>query len=102
RNRLQRWPLFPTSDESVAAIAQQRAELRDCFAFTSPGWDAVRQAYHERLPYERAGRIGRAHPWTSYPRSVAEVAQLACSFPVILKPDVKPDENRFTRAKAWR
>lgn len=102
RHRLQGWTLFPTTDESVAAIARQRAELGGPFAFTSPGWGAVSQAYYKRLTYELAGRIGVARPWTRHPRSVAEVAELACSFPVIIKPDVKPDENRFTRAKAWR
>jgi D-aspartate ligase len=101
-HRLTHWTLFPTSDESVAAVAQQRDELDGHFAFTSPGWGAVGQAYHKRLTYELARRIGVAHPWTSYPRDVTELAELACTFPVILKPDVKPDENRFTRAKAWR
>lgn len=102
RHRLVGWTLFPTSDESVAAVAQQRDELDGHFALTSPGWGAVGQAYHKRLTYELARRIGVAHPWTSYPRGVAELEELACAFPVILKPDAKPDENRFTRAKAWR
>jgi D-aspartate ligase len=102
RQRLVRWTLFPTSDESVATLARQRDELDGHFAFTSPGWDAVSQAYHKRLTYELARRIGIAHPWTSHPRGVTELEELACEFPVILKPDAKPDENRFTRAKAWR
>lgn len=67
-----------------------------------PGWRAVSKAYSKRLTHALAERIGVAYPWTRYPRDLTEVATLDCCFPVILKPDVKPQENRFTRAKAWR
>jgi D-aspartate ligase len=102
RHRLEHWTLFPTDDEPAAAIAQQHEQLGSRFAFTSPNWDALRYAYHKRLSHVLAERIGVAYPWTRYPRRLPEVAELDCPFPVILKPDAKPQENRFTLAKAWR
>jgi D-aspartate ligase len=99
---LRGWTLFATGDESAAGIARQRRALADRFALVSPSWDAVSQAYSKRRTHELAQRIGVPHPRTWYPRTAAEVVGLDCPFPAIVKPDVKPHENRFTRAKAWR
>lgn len=97
-----RWTLFATEDEAMAAIARRHAQLGQSFALTSPGWDAVQHAYHKRLTYELARRLGIAHPWTAHPRSAGEAESLPCPFPAVLKPDAKPVDNPFTRAKAWR
>jgi len=102
RHRLDGWSLFPTDDESAAALARVYEALAERFALTSPGWDTLRYAYHKRLTHCVAQQVGVAHPWTRYPRTLVEVAELECPFPVILKPDAKPEENHFTRAKAWR
>jgi D-aspartate ligase len=102
RHQLDHWALFATDDEPAAAIAQQHEPLATRFAFTSPDWGVFRYAYHKRLTHVLAERIGVAHPWTRYPRTLLEVAELVCPFPAILKPDAKPQENRFTLAKAWR
>lgn len=96
------WTLFPTDDESAAALARAHEALAERFALTSPSWDALRYAYHKRLTHCVAQKVGVAYPWTRYPRSLVEVAELECPFPVILKPNAKPEENRFTRSKAWR
>lgn len=102
RHRLQHWTLFPTGDESAAALAREHRELATCFRLSSPAWEVYRHAYHKRLTDELAGRIGVEHPWTRYPRTRAEVETLDCEFPAILKPDAKARDNRFTQAKAWR
>jgi D-aspartate ligase len=102
RHGLRGWTLFATGDESAAAVARQRRALADRFAPVSPDWNAVSQAYSKRRTHELAQRIGVPHPRTWYPRTAAEVVGLDCPFPAIVKPDVKPHENRFTRAKAWR
>lgn len=99
---LRGWTLFATEDESAAAVARQRRVLTDRFALASPDWDAVSQAYSKRRTHELAQRIGVPHPRTWYPRTAAEVAGVDCRFPAVVKPDVKPCENRFTRANAWR
>ena len=43
-----------------------------------------------------------AQPWTCNPVSDAHLQEIDCQFPAILKPAVKTQLNRFTRAKAWR
>lgn len=102
RHGLRRWTLFPTSDESVALLGHERDALASEFTFTSPVWQVFRHAYDKALTHRLADRAGVAYPWTRYPRTEGEVASLDCEFPVVLKPLSKPQENRFTRAKAWR
>ena len=102
RHRLDGWSLFPTDDEPAAMIAQEHEPLATCFSFTSPDWDVFRYAYRKRLTHIVADRIGVPYPWTRYPRTLVDVAELECPFPVVLKPDAKPEPNRFTLDKAWR
>ena len=99
---LQGWALFPTDDESAAMVARQHAGLSSAFRLTLPCWDVFRHAYHKRLTHTLAQYAGVEHPWTAYPRTLEDLASLDCDFPLILKPDVKPYENRFTADKAWR
>ena len=100
-HRLDGWTLFPTDDEPAAALARAYEPLAERFALTTPRWNALRYAYHKRLTHCLADKVGAAYPWTRYPRDLVEAAELECPFPVVLKPDAKPEENRFTRAKAW-
>jgi predicted ATP-grasp superfamily ATP-dependent carboligase len=96
------WTLYPTDDETAAFLARRHEELSELFRIASPPWNVLRRAYDKRLTYELAADVGVAFPATFYPRTRDEVAQLDCRFPVILKPAAKPEQNRFTYAKAWR
>ena len=102
RHGLNGWTLFPTDDESAALVAREYEALTASCALTSPRWDVYRHAYHKRLTNLLADRAGVPCPWTRYPLTAGEVAALECTFPVILKPENKPQSNRFTHAKAWR
>lgn len=102
RHRLQDWVLFATDDQAVAALTQEHGALSRTFHVTFPTWQVFLHAYRKRFMHAIAEQTGVPHPWTRYPRTAEEVAALPCEFPVILKPDVKPEENSFTRAKAWR
>ena len=102
RYGLEGWTLFPSDDEPAAMIAREYGALGTSYLFTSPGWDLYRYAYRKRLTHTLADRIGVPYPWTRYPRTLGEVADLQCEFPVVLKPDAKREENRFTLDKAWR
>ena len=102
RYGLEGWTLFPSDDEPAAMIAREYVALSTCYSLTSPGWDVYRYAYHKRLTHMLAERIGVPYPWTRYPGTLCDVGELECEFPVILKPDAKREENRFTLDKAWR
>lgn len=96
------WVLFPTSDHTVAAIARAYHDLAKVFKLTTPPWDVFRWAHDKRLTYRIAQEAGIESPRSFFPTDRIELAALDCEFPVILKPAVKEDFNRFTAAKAWR
>ncbi len=102
RHGLDGWVIFPSSDVTAALLARHHAALAERFRLTIPPWDMVRWAYDKRLIYRLAAELQLDHPRTCYPTSREEVAALDWSFPVILKPAIKEEENPFTQAKAWR
>jgi predicted ATP-grasp superfamily ATP-dependent carboligase len=69
---------------------------------TTPPWEVTRWAIDKRLVQEHAAKTGVDSPWSYYPQSREDVAQVDCRFPVILKPTVREQRNAFTQAKAWR
>jgi len=102
RHHLDRWAIYPTTDEVSAFVARHEQVLSKHFLLTTPPWDIMRWAYDKRLTYALAADLGIDHPWTRLPRSRAEVAALDCAFPAVLKPAIKNRINSFTLARAWR
>ncbi len=102
RYQLDGWAIFPTTDESAAMVAHHHSALAERFRLTSPEWDVMRWAYDKRLTYRLAGELQIDHPSTCYPTSRTVVEQLDCAYPVILKPAIKDQVNRFTIEKAWQ
>lgn len=101
RHDLAGWMLFPTEDTHAAMIARHHARLAAKFRIATAPWQVVEIAYDKRATYRVAAEFAIHTPMTHYPRDRAEVATLACSFPVILKPAIKEAVNRFTLEKAW-
>jgi predicted ATP-grasp superfamily ATP-dependent carboligase len=102
RYQLDGWAIFPTTDESAAMVARHYSALAERFRLTTPGWDVMCWAYDKRLTYRLAGELQIDHPSTCYPTSRTAVEQLDCDYPVILKPAIKVQANRFTIEKAWQ
>jgi predicted ATP-grasp superfamily ATP-dependent carboligase len=102
RHGLNGWTLFPSGDETAAMVARSHEQLGERYRLTTPPWAVTRYAYDKRLTYPLADSLGLDVPRTWYPRDRAEVAALACEFPVILKPAVRESLNPLTVAKAWR
>lgn len=102
RHDLRGWVLFSSGDQEMRLIAENHAALASQFRLLSPAWDTARWMLDKRLTYRRAGELAIDHPWTFVPRSVDDVRQLDCRFPLILKPAVRQGNNEFTLAKAWR
>ncbi len=94
--------MFPTEDETTAALAHEHDRLSRCFNLTFPRWEQFKHVYHKRLTHRLAESVGVESPYTRYPRTTIELVAMECEFPLILKPDAKPHENRFTADKAWR
>ena len=102
RHGLDNWVLFPTRDDTAALLGRHGDQLVERFRLTAPRWDVMRWAYDKRLTDRFAQNARVDYPWTSYPRDGSDVAAIDCSFPVILKPAVKAELNRFTHDKAWQ
>ncbi|WP_328325246.1 ATP-grasp domain-containing protein [Kribbella sp. NBC_00382] len=94
--------LYPTREETVAAIAGHRDELSEYYRLPTPAWSAVKPAWDKRETYQRAERLGVPVPRYWLPTSLADLARVDLSSPVIVKPAIKEHFFYETRAKAWR
>jgi D-aspartate ligase len=94
--------LFAGGDAEVRFIAQNHAALARAFRLTTPAWETGQEMVDKRLMHTRAVAAGIDAPRCYAPADRRAVAELACRFPVVLKPRVRAQENTFTLAKAWR
>lgn len=101
RHQLDRWVLFPTSDESAALLSRFHSSLCRRFRVSTPAWDVLRWAYDKRLTYQLAAQQQVDCPSTFYPANEAELRSIVIDFPVILKPATHAVVSRFTADKAW-
>lgn len=99
---LQGWVLFPTRDETVAAIARHRHVLSGMYRTPAPPWQTVQQAWDKRNTYALAAELGIPVPRTWQPQHIDELAEIIPALPVAIKPAIKEHFLYATRAKAWR
>jgi D-aspartate ligase len=102
RFNLKDWVLFPTRDETVAALSRYRDELSAFYRVTTPEWDTIRWAWNKKNTYELAERLNIPCPETFNPRSKAELEPLYSKLPLAIKPAVKENFFYATGVKAWR
>jgi predicted ATP-grasp superfamily ATP-dependent carboligase len=98
--QLDRWVLFPTSDESAALLSRFHTVLSRRFRVSTPAWDVLRWAYDKRLTYRLAAVEQVDCPSTIYPTTEDDLKALE-AFPAVLKPATHAAVNRFTADKAW-
>jgi len=96
------WVIFPTRDETVAAIARNRERLAAFFRVPTAGWETIRWAWDKRSTYELARSVGVPTPRTWQPASVEELASIEARPPFAIKPAIKERFFYATKAKAWR
>jgi len=96
------WVLFPTRDETVAAIARNRERLASFFRVPTAGWETIRWAWDKRSTYELAESLGVPAPRTWQPSSIAELDEIDGEPPFAIKPAIKEHFFYETKAKAWR
>jgi D-aspartate ligase len=102
RYRLDGWVLYPTRDETVAAIARRRDALAARFRVPTPEWSTTRWAIDKRETYGLARELGIPVPATVWPRDEDELAALDLRLPAVVKPAMKGAFIRATGDKAWR
>lgn len=99
---LQRWVLFPTREETVAAVAQHREELARTFRVPTPSWATVNVAWDKRQTYQVAERLGIDVPRCWFPSRESDLSEIRLNGPVVIKPAIKEHFFYATGAKAWR
>ena len=102
RLNLQGWVLYPTRDETVAALSRHREKLSALFRVPTPDWECVRWAWDKRNTYKLAANLGIACPETWFPETVQDLDGLGVRFPAVLKPAIKEHFVYQTKVKAWR
>jgi D-aspartate ligase len=96
------WVLYPTREETVAALSRNRAVLSELFRVPTPDWNVVRWAWDKRNTYDLAARLGVPVPRTWYPSQVDDLRAVDGDPPFVIKPAIKEDFLHATKAKAWR
>ncbi|HUL51374.1 MAG TPA: ATP-grasp domain-containing protein, partial [Candidatus Nitrosotalea sp.] len=99
---LKGWVLYPTRDETVAALSRHRDELSEWFRVPTPEWSAIKWAWDKRNTHRLAQELGIASPATWFPESVDDLKQVNASFPLVIKPAIKEHFIYTTKVKAWR
>jgi D-aspartate ligase len=102
RHGLEGWVVFPTREETVAALSRHRERLLEQFRIPTPPWDVVRWAWDKRNTYEIAAELDIATPRTWRVGSVEELAAIDGEPPFAVKPAIKERFLYATGAKAWR
>ena len=99
---LEGWVLYPTREETVAAISAHRDELSAHLRVPTPAFSSVRAAWDKRETYRLAQNLGIPTPRSWYPHDEDALAEVDFSRPVVIKPAIKENFIYATGDKAWR
>lgn len=102
RHGLRGWVLYPTRDETVAALSRFRPELSEFFRVPTPAWGSVQWLWDKRNTYQKAQALGVPAPATWYLQHVEELETITAEPPYVVKPAIKEHLFYATRVKAWR
>ncbi len=102
RLKLNGWVLYPTRDETVAALSRYRADIEEIYRVPTPSWQSVQWAWDKRKTYHLARELGIPTPRSWEAKCFADARGLDLTFPVAVKPAIKERFFYATRAKAWR
>ncbi len=99
---LEGWVLFPTRDETVAAISRYRSELAEWFRVPTPDLSVVEWAWDKRNTYRLAKDLDIPIPRTWYPQDISQLEEIEAEPPLVVKPAIKEHFIYATKAKAWK
>lgn len=96
--------LFPTADQYVEFLDQNREDLSKHFVLGIPQSDVIVLFGDKRNTYQFASKIGIPHPESWYPESLDDVEKIAseATFPLVVKPAVMYSFHQMFGKKAFR
>ena len=96
------WVVFPTREETVAALSHQRDRLMEYFRIPTPPWEVTSQAWDKRNTYRAAAEAGVPVPRSWTLRTEADLELIDGQPPFAIKPAIKEHFLYATGCKAWR
>src|SRR5579883_622999 len=102
QQNLKGWVLYPTRDETVAALSRYKKPLSEFYRVPTPDWECIKWAWDKRNTYQLAEQLGIPCPKTWFPKTVDDVKAIDAKFPLILKPAIKEHFVYTANAKAWQ
>jgi predicted ATP-grasp superfamily ATP-dependent carboligase len=99
---LEGWVLYPTREETVAAIARHRSSFGSFFRVPTPAWNTTQWFWDKRNTYRRAKELDIPTPSTWYIRDVSDLEKIDAEPPFVIKPAIKEHFIYCTKVKAWR
>jgi predicted ATP-grasp superfamily ATP-dependent carboligase len=101
-NELNGCVLYPTRDETVAVLSQQRSQLSQYFRVPTPGWETIRWIWDKRNTYQMAEKLDIPTPRTWLFHKERDLADIDGHLPVAIKPAIKEHFVHATGDKCWR
>jgi|SRR5580700_4043417 D-aspartate ligase len=102
RYGLEGWVVFPTREETVAALSRHRERLLSQFRIPTPPWEVVKWVWDKRNTHDLAAELGIATPRTWSVESAEELEAIDGEPPFAIKPAIKERFLYATGSKAWR
>jgi D-aspartate ligase len=102
RRDVEGWVVYPTREETVAALSRHRAQLLERFRIPTPDWSVTQFAWDKRNTYSRAAELSIPTPRTWRISSEDELDAVDGEPPYVIKPAIKEHFFYATKCKAWR
>jgi D-aspartate ligase len=102
RRDVEGWVVYPTREETVAALSRHREQLVERFRIPTPDWSVTRFAWDKRNTYARAAELDIPTPRTWRISSEDELDNVDGEPPYVIKPAIKEHFFYATKCKAWR
>ncbi len=96
------WVVYPTREETVAALSRHREQLLEEFRIPTPPWSVTKWAWDKRNTYRRAAGLGVPTPRMWLVSGEEELSGIDGDPPFAIKPAIKEHFFYATGCKAWR
>lgn len=85
---LKDWLIFPTDDENVKLLSQNKDRLEKHYKLSVGDWSTIEKCYNKRITYKIVKDLQVDLPKTYFPDSYEELDSLDIDYPCIIKPAV--------------
>lgn len=96
------WVVYPTREETVAALSRRRDQLLAHYRIPTPDWAVTQWAWDKRNTYRRAAELGIPAPRTWTVSTERDLDAIDGQPPFVIKPAIKERFFYATKRKAWR